>query len=71
MFHVHDEAVMEVPDGQGSVEEACRIMAIPPDWARDLPLRAGGRRDGILQKDMIKDSLHHLKNLLVHCGQGE
>ena len=32
MFHVHDEAVMEVPIGQGSVEEACRIMAIPPDW---------------------------------------
>ena len=32
MFHVHDEAVMEVPIGQGSVEEACRVMAIPPDW---------------------------------------
>ena len=42
VFHVHDEAVMEVPDGQGSVEEACRVMAIPPDWARDLPLRAEG-----------------------------
>ena len=42
VFHVHDEAVMEVPIGQGSVEEACRIMAIPPDWARDLPLRADG-----------------------------
>ena len=42
VFHVHDEAVMEVPDGQGSAEEACRIMAIPPDWARDLPLRAEG-----------------------------
>lgn len=42
VFHVHDEAVMEVPGGQGSVEEACRIMAIPPDWARDLPLRADG-----------------------------
>ena len=42
VFHVHDEAVMEVPIGQGSVEEACRIMAIPPDWAQDLPLRADG-----------------------------
>jgi len=42
VFHVHDEAVMEVPIGQGSVEEACRVMAIPPDWARDLPLRAEG-----------------------------
>ena len=34
VFHVHDEAVMEVPIGQGRVEEACRIMAIPPDWRR-------------------------------------
>ena len=42
VFHVHDEAVMEVPIGQGSLEEACRIMAIPPDWAQDLPLRADG-----------------------------
>jgi len=42
VFHVHDEAVMEVPAGQGSVEEACRVMAVPPDWARDLPLRAEG-----------------------------
>ena len=42
VFHVHDEAVIEAPIGQGSVEEACRIMAIPPDWAQDLPLRADG-----------------------------
>ena len=42
VFHVHDEAVMEVPEGQGSLEEACRIMAIPPEWAEDLPLRADG-----------------------------
>ena len=42
VFHVHDEAVMEVPEGQGSLEEACRIMAIPPDWANELPLRADG-----------------------------
>ena len=42
VFHVHDEAIMEVPIGKGSLEEACRIMAIPPDWAKDLPLRADG-----------------------------
>lgn len=42
VFHVHDEAVMEVPEGFGSVEEACRIMAIQPEWAQDLPLRADG-----------------------------
>ena len=42
VFHVHDEAVMEVPLGQGSVEEACEVMAQQPDWAEDLPLRADG-----------------------------
>ena len=42
VFHVHDEAIMEGPVGKGSLEEACRIMAIPPDWAKDLPLRADG-----------------------------
>ncbi|MEG1264277.1 MAG: DNA polymerase, partial [Clostridia bacterium] len=41
-FHVHDEAVMEVPIGQGSVEEACEIMARAPAWAEGLPLRADG-----------------------------
>ena len=42
IFHVHDEAVIEKPTGQGSLEEACRLMAIAPDWAEDLPLRADG-----------------------------
>lgn len=34
--------ILEVPIGQGSLEEACRIMAIPPAWAADLPMRADG-----------------------------
>ena len=42
VFHVHDESVIEKPIGQGSLEEACRLMAIAPDWAEDLPLRADG-----------------------------
>ena len=42
VFHVHDEAVIEMPIGQGSLEEACRLMATAPDWAEDLPLRADG-----------------------------
>ena len=50
VFHVHDEAVMEVPIGQGSVEEACRIMAIPPRWAQDLPLRADGEEMAFYRK---------------------
>ena len=50
VFHVHDEAVMEVPIGRGSVGEACRIMAIPPDWAQDLPLRADGEEMAFYRK---------------------
>ena len=40
--HIHDEAVIEMPTGQGSVDEACRLMAIAPSWADGLPLRADG-----------------------------
>lgn len=42
VFHVHDECVLEVPNGTGSVEEACTIMGQTPEWCRDLPLRADG-----------------------------
>lgn len=42
VFHVHDECVMEMPIGTGSVEEACTLMAEPPEWCQDLPLRADG-----------------------------
>lgn len=42
VFHVHDECVMEMPMGTGSVEEACAIMGETPDWCSDLPLRADG-----------------------------
>ena len=42
VFHVHDECVMEMPMGTGSVEEACAIMGQVPGWCSDLPLRADG-----------------------------
>ena len=51
IFHVHDEAVIEKPTGQGSLEEACRLMAIAPDWAEDLPLRADGYECPYYRKD--------------------
>lgn len=51
VFHVHDEAVIEMPIGQGSLEEACRLMAIAPDWAEDLPLRADGYECAYYKKD--------------------
>jgi len=42
---------MEVPDGTGSLEEACRVMAIQPEWAQDLPLRADGYICPFYRKD--------------------
>ena len=45
VFHIHDEAVIEMPIGEGSLEEACQLMAIAPDWAEGLPLRADGEDD--------------------------
>lgn len=41
-MHIHDEVVLEVQDDVSSVEEVCRIMAITPEWAKDLPLNADG-----------------------------
>ena len=40
--HVHDEVVLEVPDGKSSVEEVNEIMAVNPVWTEGLPLKAAG-----------------------------
>ena len=42
VMHVHDEVVLEVPEGVGSLEEACAIMGRAPSWAEGLPLVADG-----------------------------
>lgn len=51
VMHVHDEAVLEMPDGEGSVEEAGEIMAQPLKWAPGLPLPADGFETGYYMKD--------------------
>ena len=51
VFHVHDEAVMEMPDGEGSMEDACAVMGRSPAWASDLPLRADGYECAYYRKD--------------------
>lgn len=50
-FHVHDEVVLDVPIGQGSVEEVNAILSQPLPWAPDLPLRADGFECMYYQKD--------------------
>ena len=51
VMHIHDEAVLEVPEGVSSVDEICRIMAVAPDWAIGLPLRADGYECPFYKKD--------------------
>ncbi len=50
VMHCHDEIIAEVPEGTGSVEEMCEIMAIQPTWAEGLPLRADGYSCSFYQK---------------------
>lgn len=49
--HVHDEVVLEVPNGTSSVEEINEIMAVNPEWADGLPLNAAGFESPFYKKD--------------------
>jgi DNA polymerase len=44
VFHVHDEAISMVPQGQGSVKEFEAELSRQPAWAKDIPLAAEGWR---------------------------
>jgi DNA polymerase len=49
--HIHDEVVLEVPEGTSSVEEVNEIMAVCPDWCEGLPLKAAGFESSFYKKD--------------------
>lgn len=51
VMHVHDEAIADVPKGKYSVDEMNEIMAIMPDWAKDVPLEADGFKSNFYMKD--------------------
>ncbi|MGK9348997.1 hypothetical protein, partial [Melissococcus plutonius] len=51
VFHVHDEAVAEVQDGEKSIEEMNEIMSVVPEWAEGLPLNAEGFETKYYMKD--------------------
>lgn len=42
LMHVHDEVVLEVPLGTGSLEEVCGVMCQGPEWTSELPLEVEG-----------------------------
>ena len=50
VMHCHDEIIAEVPEGTGSVDEMCEVMAVQPEWAEGLPLRADGYSCSFYQK---------------------
>ncbi len=50
VMHCHDEIIAEVPEGEGSVDEMCEVMAVQPTWAEGLPLRADGYQCSFYQK---------------------
>ncbi len=53
-MHIHDEVIAEVPkDGkeQQYYERMAKLMAVAPDWAKDLPLRADGYLTDFYMKD--------------------
>ena len=48
---VHDECVLEVPNGVSSVQEVCDIMSISPEWCKDLKLNADGYECNFYKKE--------------------
>lgn len=50
-MHIHDEVVVEVPEGESSVKEICDLMGKTPLWAPGLLLRADGYECPFYQKD--------------------
>ena len=51
VFHVHDEVIIDAPQGFGSAEEVAAIMGEPISWAQGLPLRAEGYETEFYRKD--------------------
>ena len=50
-MHVHDELILDVPKGESSVKEICRLFAAPIEWAPDIPLTADGYECDYYMKD--------------------
>ncbi len=48
--HVHDEVIIEADPGD-MVDEICTQMAVTPEWAEGLQLRADGYECDFYRKD--------------------
>lgn len=52
LMTVHDEIVIEAPNGWGSLDEVTQELAKPIEWAPGLPLRADGFETPYYQKEV-------------------
>lgn len=48
---VHDEVIVDMPEGEGSLADMQAIMGRPLPWAPGLPLRAAGFECKFYMKD--------------------
>ena len=51
VFHVHDEAVIEIDEDIDALKDVCDLMGEPIAWAPGLPLRADGYECNFYKKD--------------------
>jgi DNA polymerase len=51
VMHVHDEVILEMPEGKGNLAEACAIMDEKISWADGLSLKAEGYETKYYKKD--------------------
>lgn len=51
VFHIHDEVVVDAPEGRQSLERVEEIMSRTPDWAPGLPLNADGWVNPFFKKE--------------------
>lgn len=49
--HIHDEVILEMPEGKGSLDEAVRIMCQNEPWNEGLVMNADGFEAKYYQKD--------------------
>lgn len=50
-LHVHDEVVLDVPHGSGSIKEINKIMTYLPPWADGLPIGAESFESNFYKKE--------------------
>lgn len=51
VFHIHDEVIVDLPKGRGSLDEMVKVMTQVPDWAEGLPLNAAGFESDYYKKN--------------------